>query len=76
AETYFRKTRIFPIMHVLGLRRSLAAAHPWLPGALLKAFNRAKSIAEEALIDTSATKVTMPFVEYSLSRARAFMGPN
>jgi 4,5-dihydroxyphthalate decarboxylase len=76
AETYFRKTRIFPIMHVLGLRRSLADAHPWLPGALLKAFSRAKSIAEEALMDTSATKVTMPFVEDSLSRARALMGPD
>lgn len=27
-------------------------------------------------MDTSATKVTMPFVEDSLSRARALMGPN
>jgi len=74
AETYYRKTSIFPIMHVLGLRRSLADAHPWLPGALLKAFARAKQTAEMALADTSATKATMPFVEDSLARARALMG--
>jgi len=74
AEDYFRRTRIFPIMHLLGLRKDLAEAHPWLPGALLKAFSEAKAVAEEALADTSATKVTMPFVEDTLARARALMG--
>lgn len=74
AEAYFRKTRIFPIMHVLGLRRSLVETYPFLPAALLKAFTQAKRLAEEALDDTSATKVTMPFVEDTLNRARALMG--
>lgn len=74
AEGYYSRTGIFPIMHVLGVRRSLAEAHPWLPGALLKAFTEAKRIAQEALLDTSATKVTMPFVEDSLNRAQALMG--
>ena len=76
AEAYFCKTGIFPIMHVLGLRRSLADEHPWLPGALLKSFTRAKELAEAALADTSATKVTMPFVEDNLRRARRLMGPD
>ncbi|WP_198174369.1 ABC transporter substrate-binding protein [Mesorhizobium xinjiangense] len=74
AEAYYRKTKIFPIMHVLGVRRSLATQHPWLPGALLKAFAHAKTLAETALSDTSATKVTMPFVEDNLARTRALMG--
>ena len=76
AERYFRKTAIFPIMHVLGVRRALAETHPWLPGALLKAFTEAKRMAEAALADTSATKVTMPFVEDTLDRARRLMGPD
>ena len=76
AEAYFRKTGIFPIMHVLGVRRSLIEAHPWLAGALMKAFGQAKAMAQAALQDTSATKVTMPFVEDTLSRARALMGPD
>ena len=76
AEDYYRRTRIFPIMHVLGVRRSLADANPWLPGALLKAFTEAKRIAEDLLSDTSATKVTMPFVEDTLDRARRLMGPD
>lgn len=74
AEDYYRRTGIFPIMHVLGVRRALADEHPWLPGALLKAFTEAKRLAQEALRDTSATKVTMPFVEDVLGRAQATMG--
>ena len=74
AEDYFRRTGIFPIMHVLGVRRSLADAHPWLPGALLKAFGEAKAMAQAALADTSATKVTMPFVEDGLNKAHRLMG--
>ncbi|MEX2496255.1 MAG: ABC transporter substrate-binding protein [Woeseia sp.] len=74
AADYYKRTRIFPIMHVLGLRRSLADRHPWLPGALVKAFGAAKEMAQVSLGDTSATKVTMPFVEDNLHRAAELMG--
>ena len=76
AAEYFRKTRIFPIMHVLGIRRELAQAHPWLPMAVFKAFAEAKSVALARLVDTSACKVTLPFVEETLRGARALMGPD
>ncbi len=42
---YYKKTGIFPIMHVLGLRQSLAEQHPWVAMNLYKAFNEAKAIA-------------------------------
>jgi len=71
ATGWFRDTGIFPIMHVLGVRRSLADRHPWLPGALFKAFSQARAMATAALADTSATKVTMPFVEDTLRLADA-----
>src|SRR5271169_4259367 len=74
AKDYFKRTGIFPIMHIVGVRRELAEAHPWLPGAVLKAFERAKTIALEKLSDTSSTKVTLPFVEERLMEARALMG--
>lgn len=75
ASEHYRRTGIFPIMHVLGIREPLARDHPWLPGALLKAFTQAKGMAQRALADTSATKVTMPFVEDALTVARQLMGP-
>jgi 4,5-dihydroxyphthalate decarboxylase len=44
-EAYFKKTGIFPIMHVLGLRQSLVEQHPWVAVNLFKAFEQAKAIA-------------------------------
>jgi 4,5-dihydroxyphthalate decarboxylase len=74
ATDYFRRTGIFPIMHVIGVRRTLVDAHRWLPATLLKAFEKSKSRALARLNDTSATKVTLPFVEEQLAAARALMG--
>ena len=74
AKDYYRRTGVFPIMHVLGLRKTLAAQHPWLPAALQKAFTQAKAMALDQLADTSATKVTLPFVEEQLKAARDTLG--
>ncbi len=74
AIEYFRRTGIFPIMHVLGVRRTLAEKHPWLPAALVKAFDQAKSAAFAHLRDTSAAKVMLPFLEEQLLAVRREMG--
>jgi 4,5-dihydroxyphthalate decarboxylase len=74
AKDYFRRTGIFPIMHIVGVRRELAERHAWLPAALYKAFEQAKAMALAKLSDTSATKVTLPFVEEQLKMARELMG--
>ena len=48
--------------------------HPWLPAAVFKAFQESKAKCLEALEDTAATKVTLPFVEEQLRAARELMG--
>jgi 4,5-dihydroxyphthalate decarboxylase len=74
ASDYFSRTGIFPIMHLLGIRRDLVEAHPFLPMAALKAFTAAKDLAIARLIDPAASKVTLPFLEESLARAIKLMG--
>ena len=71
---YYKRTGLFPIMHVTGIRRTLVERHPWLPAAVLKAFTQAKAKCLEELEDTSATKCTLPFVEEQLKAARELMG--
>lgn len=74
ASDYFKRTGIFPIMHLVGVRRTLAEQHPWLPGAVFKAFSQAKDKAIEMLADPAASKVTVPFIEERVTEARALMG--
>jgi 4,5-dihydroxyphthalate decarboxylase len=61
-------------MHLIGIRKELVEEHPWLPVAIFKAFSMAKARALELLVDTSATKVTLPFVDELLRSARQLMG--
>ena len=74
ASDYYRRWRVFPIMHLVGVRRSLADHHPWLPGAVLKAFTQAKALAFARLADAAASKVMLPFVEEQLLSARTLLG--
>ncbi|GLT22084.1 4,5-dihydroxyphthalate decarboxylase [Zoogloea oryzae] len=74
AKDYYNRTGVFPIMHVVGIRRELVERHAWLPGAVLKSFTQSKAAALDLLADTSATKVTLPFVEEQLKSARDSMG--
>jgi 4,5-dihydroxyphthalate decarboxylase len=42
---YFRKTGIFPIMHVTTIKQEIVDKYPWVPTNLVKAFEEAKQIA-------------------------------
>jgi 4,5-dihydroxyphthalate decarboxylase len=62
-KQYYKKTRLFPIMHLIGIRKSLAEKHPWLPVSVYKAFCEAKALALDEVRDVSALNVTLPWVE-------------
>jgi 4,5-dihydroxyphthalate decarboxylase len=42
---FYRKTGIFPIMHVMGLKQEIVEKHPWVPINMFHAFQKAKAIA-------------------------------
>src|SRR5262249_11319737 len=43
-EAYYRKTRLFPLMHVIGIRRSLVDQHPWLPANVYAHFLKRRAV--------------------------------
>ena len=67
---YYRKTKIFPIMHTLVLRRAVYEAHPWLAVNLYRAFLRARDIALRHMYDTDALTVTLPWIIDAMEQAR------
>jgi 4,5-dihydroxyphthalate decarboxylase len=45
--TYFQKTKIFPIMHLVGVRRTLVERNPWMAVSVFKAFLAARNAVED-----------------------------
>jgi 4,5-dihydroxyphthalate decarboxylase len=73
-KSYFRKTGMFPIMHLVGIRRSLVEKYRWLPASLFKAFSEAKAIAMAHLHDVNALLVTLPWLVAETDETEALMG--
>ncbi len=61
-QEYYRRTRIFPIMHTVVLREDVHRAHPWAAQSIYTAFCRARDLAVEGLYDTDALRVALPWL--------------
>jgi 4,5-dihydroxyphthalate decarboxylase len=72
---YYQRTGIFPIMHLLVLRRSLYERHPWLAHSLIKGFTEAKQACLDWLPGVGGhLAVSVPFFNYYLDQTRAQFG--
>ena len=58
---YHAATGIFPIMHVIALRRALFERYPWVAMNLLKAFTQAKDRSLERIQDLTASRIPVPW---------------
>ncbi len=48
---FYRKTQIFPIMHVTGVKREIVEKYPWAPVELMKAFEKAKAVGVKRMFN-------------------------
>jgi 4,5-dihydroxyphthalate decarboxylase len=75
-KAYFAKTRVFPIMHVIAIRKDIADANPELPKAIFNMYSKAKQAAYDDLETTTALKVTLPWVTQEFEDTQKLMGAN
>jgi 4,5-dihydroxyphthalate decarboxylase len=73
-QDYYRRTRRFPIMHVVGIRKDVLAQHPTLPKALVAGFNAAKAHALGLLAVHQAPPITLPWMTAETEATQALMG--
>lgn len=71
---YFRRTGIFPVMHVLVLKRRLLEEDPNLARAVFDVFDRAKARAQRRLWSTSVAYTTLPWTLAAAEEQTALMG--
>ena len=73
-KAYYRRTRIFPIMHTVVLRRDVYDRNPWVAQSLYKAFLASKARAAELLKQTAALPAMVPWLTSYLDETRREMG--
>jgi 4,5-dihydroxyphthalate decarboxylase len=73
-QSYYKKTGMFPIMHLIGIRKTLVKQYPWLPASVFKAFCQAKDLALIDLHDVNALLVTLPWLEPETVETEQLMG--
>jgi len=71
---YYSRTKIFPIMHAIVIRRDVYDKHPWVAQSLYKAFVLAQREAYQELYQTAALKYMLPWLVRHVEETRATMG--
>src|SRR2546423_4196320 len=75
-KDYYRRTRIYPIMHTVVIRRDVHEANPWVALSMYKALCRAKEHAYHLLADMGSPKVCSAWLQPLLEEERAIIGPD
>ena len=73
-KEYYKKTGMFPIMHLIGLKREIVERHPWLPASLYKAFCQAKTYAMRDVREVNALMITLPWLVAEADETAKLMG--
>ena len=71
---YYKRTKIFPIMHTIVIRREVYEKNPWVAQSLYKAFVLAQREVYEDLYETAALKFMLPWLIRHAEDTRALMG--
>jgi len=71
---YYRKTKIFPTMHIVAIRRDVYEKNPWVAQSLCKAFVTAQKEVYEDLHVTAALKFMLPWLNHHVKETEELMG--
>ncbi|KRE40798.1 hypothetical protein [Knoellia sp. Soil729] len=73
-KAYFAKTGIFPIMHLVVLKRDVYENHPWIAKSLMKAFDQSLQLARDDLMYRSSLKTMLPWLADHVEETVETMG--
>ena len=71
---YFAKTRIYPIMHVIAMRRDVLAEHSWMARNLCLAFELSKNRSLERLREAGVSRYPVPWLPHYIEELEALLG--
>ena len=75
-KAYYRRTKIFPIMHIVVIRKHVYEQHPWIARSLYKAFCAAKERALQNMHISNAHAYMLPWLAWEREQLREIFGPD
>ena len=72
---YYKRTKIFPILHMVVIKEPVYEQHPWVASSLFRAFVKAKEICYQELSDTmEGLRYTVPWLDSYMEEVWKVMG--
>jgi 4,5-dihydroxyphthalate decarboxylase len=73
-KAYYKRTGIFPIMHLVVLRREFYERHPFVATSLFNAFNESKALAHKRMRYLGALRYMLPWLQSEIEEIDAVFG--
>ena len=73
-EEYYARTKVWPIMHIIAMKRSILEENPWVARNLFNAFLESKNRSIERLLDPAVSRYPLPWLATYGRRMRDTFG--
>jgi 4,5-dihydroxyphthalate decarboxylase len=73
-QDYYRRTKIYPIMHTVVIRREIVERDPWVALSLYKAFCQSKDYCYRLLLETGSPKASFAWLQPMIEEEQAIIG--
>ena len=73
-QHYYEETHVYPIMHVIALRKAILADNPWVARNLVNAFEESKRRSLERILDPAVSRYPLPWLTNYAVRMRQMFG--
>jgi 4,5-dihydroxyphthalate decarboxylase len=71
-KDYYKRTRIYPIMHLVAIKKSIYEKYPFVATSLFNAFQRSKEIALERMYNQRALRYMLPWLPRDIDEIHEF----
>jgi 4,5-dihydroxyphthalate decarboxylase len=73
-EKYYERTKVWPIMHIIAMKRQILVEHPWVARNLFNAFLESKRRSIERLLDPAVSRYPVPWLATYAGKMRDRFG--
>jgi 4,5-dihydroxyphthalate decarboxylase len=73
-QRYYEQTRVYPIMHVIAVRKAILDNQPWVARNLYNAFEESRRHSLERILDPAVSRYPVPWLTAYATRMQQMFG--